>query len=151
APGSLIWLRGSVRLDGATTESAVDLVDMTGVPVACLRGFRMKVYESTDPYLTCLLGGAALDRLLEAHIGQGGLRRFRIPTLSAEFVGAGGIWLRLLAQVALSAAERREFARIPEAGRNLWLRPRLLAKLTAGAERQWGANCLTDLDALPRD
>jgi hypothetical protein len=141
----MVWLRGAVARHGNITDATIDLVDADGAPIAHLAGFRQKIYDSSDPYLEYLLGDDPAARLVRGLAGPQG--ELSIPAPSLEFRGSGGVWIRLLARLALAPGERAEFAQVADDGRPAWLMSRVLAKLAVTTQGPWKNVRLCDLEA----
>ncbi|MGH8516545.1 MAG: acyltransferase domain-containing protein, partial [Panacagrimonas sp.] len=138
--GTPVECRGRIRMDGETQlEAQWDLMDRQGRLLMRAQGWEDRVFTVPDrfaafranPSTAPLSDPALADRLpQELHV------RHLLPLPAGLLEDGGGIWMRVVAHMCLSADELRDFAQLPARGprREEWLIGRLVVK---DAARDW--------------
>jgi malonyl CoA-acyl carrier protein transacylase len=143
--GSTVLCRARIGFDGRCTEADFDLI-FEGQVFARIEGFESRLFRFPAQVFSTLF---AVDHrcFLSRELEVKGVHLSLISGLSQElFDSSWGIWRRALAQVTLTAAERRAWLEVPPEEGTGWLLQRLAVK---DAVRRWAAR--RGLELLPAD
>lgn len=135
-PGAQVICRASVDFDGRRTKADLDLMENERV-FARIEGFESRLFRFPPPvFQTIFAMKHSTYMSVERSLPQG-MRINVLDGFSPElFDSSWGIWRRALAQVILTASERRAWLEVPPELATPWLLRRLVLK---EALRRWSA------------
>jgi malonyl CoA-acyl carrier protein transacylase len=145
-PGALLRCRCRVALEpGGLTRADVAFFAAGGQPVAFFEDFVQRLIEFPPALAACLFGGKTVDFSQPLPAPQGQTQQ-RIAVADWTLLREGqGVWARLLAAQALTAAERDAWRALPAAAAAPWLLRRIVAKETV---RAWAVRYLDQAPPL---
>jgi malonyl CoA-acyl carrier protein transacylase len=145
-PGALLRCRCRVVLEtGGLTRADVAFFAADGQPVAFFEDFVQRLIEFPPALAACLFGGKTVDFSQPLPAPQGQTQQ-QITVADWTLLWEGqGVWARLLAAQALTAAERDAWRALPAADAAPWLLRRIVAKETV---RAWAVRYLDQAPPL---
>lgn len=136
-PGTPVLCRGLMRfVSDRQTEASFDFLDANQRVIARLEGWQDRYFSIPRAYYQCRLHPQTAFLSSPWAIAEPLILRRIDPFPEGFFEDAWGIWLRVLAHLSLSAAERQRWYAFSATGkrRQEWLLGRIAAKDTV---RQW--------------